>query len=133
MVDKPTCLIVDDSRVIREITIRIISDLDLNAVGVESAQAGLEHCRVNRVHAVMLDWDLPDMGALDFLRGAADFAPDAKPQIILCATENDQQQFSLARAAGAAHHILKPYDRSAVESKLYEIGLLQDAAIAASK
>ena len=52
---------------------------------------------------VLLDWDLPSMGALDFLRGVGNMPEEEKPAIILCATENDPQQFTLAKAAGAAH------------------------------
>jgi two-component system chemotaxis response regulator CheY len=55
-------------------------------------------------------------------------AAEEKPTVILCATENDPQQFTLAKAAGAAHHILKPFDKTAIASKLTEIGVLEGAA-----
>lgn len=124
MDDKKSCLIVDDSAVIREIAIRIISDLGLASSGADAAAAALEACRANKIDAVLLDWDLPSMGALDFLRGAAALEPEQKPAIILCATENDPQQFSLAKAAGAAHYVLKPFDKETLAAKLQEIGLL---------
>jgi len=123
---KPCCLIVDDSEVIREIAERIIVDLGLDAAQAENAREAIEFCQQNAPDAVLLDWDLPSMGALDFLRGAAEL--EKRPEIILCATENDPQQFSLAKAAGAAHHILKPFDRAAIQTKLREIGILQGSA-----
>ncbi|NOX83466.1 MAG: response regulator [Alphaproteobacteria bacterium] len=132
---KPCCLIVDDSEVIREIAERIIVDLGLDAAQAENAREAIEFCQQKAPEAVLLDWDLPSMGALDFLRGAAEL--EKRPEIILCATENDPQQFSLAKAAGAAHHILKPFDRTSIQAKLSEIGILQGAAaphpIAANK
>ena len=121
---KKTCLVVEDSKVIREIAIRILTDLGLEASDVEDAEAGIAFCREHKPDAVLLDWDLPSMAALDFLRGAAELPPEEKPEIILCSTENDHQQFTLAKAAGAAHHILKPFDRTTIESKLAEIGLV---------
>ena len=121
---KKTCLVIDDSDVIREIAIRIIEDLGLETKGVSNAAEAMEFCSDANPEAVFLDWDLPSMGALDFLRGAAVLETEQKPEIILCATENDQQQFTLAKAAGANHHVLKPFDKFAIASKLAEIGLI---------
>lgn len=126
-----TCLIVDDSELIREIAERIISDLGLDAEGAADAAAAIEICREKKPAAVFLDWDLPSMGALDFLREAASLEGE-RPAIILCATENDHQQFTLAKAAGAAHHILKPFDKGAVAAKLAEIGIIDPLAQAAN-
>ena len=56
----------------------------------------------------------------------------ARPVIILCATENDHQQFVLAKAAGAAHHILKPFDKGVLAAKLAEIGLIDHPPVAAN-
>ncbi len=126
MSTKPCCLIVDDSEVIREIAERIIVDLGMNAAQAENAREAVEYCQQNAPDAVLLDWDLPSMGALDFLRGAAEL--EKRPEIILCATENDPQQFSLAKAAGAAHHILKPFDRTSVQTILCETGILKGSA-----
>lgn len=119
-----TCLVVDDSEVIREIAVRIMADLGVEAAEAENAASAVEYCREKTPGVVLLDWDLPAMGALDFLRGAGELPPDEKPEIILCATENDLQQFTLAKAAGAAHYILKPFDKRIIELKLQEVGLL---------
>ncbi len=131
MTTQKTCLVVDDSEVIREIAIRILTDLGLEADGVANAALAVEYCREHKPGAVFLDWDLPSMGALDFLREAASLGGD-KPAIILCATENDHQQFTLAKAAGASHHILKPFDKGAVTAKLAEIGLIDKPPVAAN-
>jgi two-component system chemotaxis response regulator CheY len=124
-----TCLILEDSELIREIASRILKELSVTPAEAESAAKGLDQCRASKIDAVMLDWDLPAMGALDFLRGAAELLPEQKPVIILCATENDPQQFTLAKAAGAAHYLLKPFDKGTVGAKLAEIGLIDGAKI----
>lgn len=128
-----TCLIVEDSDLIREIAMRILTDLSVEAKEAETAAAGLEHCRQTKTDVVMLDWDLPSLGALDFLRGVAELPQEQRPVIILCATENDPQQFTLAKAAGASHHLLKPFDRQSIESKLAEIGIVESASIVDAK
>ena len=124
MSNKKTCLIIDDSEVIREIAARIVADLGYTPVQADSAAEGVDFCNDNETIVVMLDWDLPSMGALDFLRGASELPEAKKPIIILCATENDPQQFTLAKAAGAAHHVLKPFDRASIETVFAEAGLV---------
>ena len=125
-----TCLVLEDSELIREIASRILKELAVTPQEAESAAKGLDQCRASKVDAVMLDWDLPAMGALDFLRGAAELPAEQKPVIILCATENDPQQFTLAKAAGAAHYLLKPFDKASVGAKLAEIGIIEGASVA---
>lgn len=127
-----TCLVLEDSELIREIAARILKELSVTPREAESAAQGLDQCRAGKIDAVMLDWDLPAMGALDFLRGAADLSAEQKPVIVLCATENDPQQFTLAKAAGAAHYLLKPFDKLSVAAKLAEIGLIDGATVTAA-
>jgi two-component system chemotaxis response regulator CheY len=121
-------VIVEDSKVVREIAARIVKELGLEPKEFETASAAVEACRAKKPDAVLLDWDLPSLAALDFLRGVGEFAPEMRPPIVLCATENDHQQFALAKAAGAAHYILKPFDAGAIASKLAEIGVLDRGA-----
>ncbi|MBI1366369.1 MAG: response regulator [Alphaproteobacteria bacterium] len=119
-----TCLVIEDSPLVRSIAVRILADLGVESRETGSAAEAVELCREHKPDVVLLDWDLPSMGALDFLRGVGSFAPEARPPIILCATENDQQQFVLAKAAGAAHHLLKPFDKATMREKLAEVGVL---------
>jgi len=128
-----TCLIVEDSSLIREIALRILTDLEIEAKESETAADALEACRAAKPDVVLLDWDLPSFGALDFLRGLAEFQQDQRPTIVLCATENDPQQFTLAKAAGAGHHVLKPFDRTTIAAKLAEIGIIDGAAVEAAR
>ena len=123
-----TCLIVEDSSVIREIALRILTDLEIEAEECEAAYEALEKCKAKKPDVVLLDWDLPSFGALDFLRGVAELAPDQRPTIVLCATENDPQQFTLAKAAGAGHYLLKPFDRETISAKFAELGLIDAPA-----
>jgi len=128
MNDQKICLVIEDSELIREIALRILTGYGLKAEGAATAAEAVDFCAEHKPAAVFLDWDLPSMGALDFLRAMAaekktSIAGEG-PAIVLCATENDPQQFTLAKAAGAAHHILKPFDKTMVGAKLAEIGLI---------
>ena len=119
-----TCLIVEDSEVVRSIAREIVENLELSAVEADDASTGVEQLREAQPDVVLLDWNLPDMGGIDFLRQLKSYDASDKPVVVLCATEYDPQQFALARAAGAAHYILKPYDQGSVREKLSEIGVV---------
>ena len=117
------CLIVDDSEAMRE-----IANEHLTALGHEVVEAGDAETALSAlicapsdgasIDLVLLDWDLPGLGALDVLRAAADLA--ARPEIVLCATEHDPRQLQLAAAAGARHHVLKPFDADAIRQVVAE-------------
>jgi two-component system chemotaxis response regulator CheY len=47
-----------------------------------------------------------------------------RPKVVFCASEADVAQIARALRAGADEYILKPFDRSAVEAKLHEVGML---------
>ncbi|MEL7487587.1 MAG: response regulator [Pseudomonadota bacterium] len=126
-----SCLIVDDSDVIREISVRIVRALGLDPIEATNAPDGVEACADKKPGVVLLDWDLPSLGALDFLRGVAAMDEKDRPAIVLCATENDPQQFTLAKAAGAEYHVLKPFDEEVVAAVFAEIGLPVEAPASA--
>ncbi|GAB4530550.1 MAG: response regulator [Amphiplicatus sp.] len=123
-----TCLIIEDSALIREIAARIVRDLGLEPREAPSAGDAVALCAQSKPDLVLLDWDLPALGALDFLRGIGGLEAEARPTIILCATEHDPQQFALARAAGVAGHLMKPFNARAVAEKLAELGLVSAEA-----
>ncbi|MCI5047160.1 MAG: response regulator [Aquisalinus sp.] len=127
-----TCLIVDDSEVIRLITRRILENLGHSASEAESAQEAVDACATTMPEVVFLDWDLPSLGALDFLKGLSEIKNVNRPAVVLCATENDGQQFALARAAGARYHILKPYELSTIRAVLEQAGMGDTEADAAA-
>ncbi len=109
------CLIVEDSDIIREIVARMVRDLGFEPLEAGTVEEAVQQCRQHEPSVVMLDWDLPAMEALDFLREVNLLELDQSPAIILCATENDPQQFTLAKAAGAEYHLIKPFDQSCVK------------------
>lgn len=122
-----SCLVIDDSESVREVAAELLSALGHNVVEAETAADGIAAC-ADGVDLVLLDWDLPSLGALDFLRGAADLT--ARPTIILSATENDVRQFGLARAAGAGFHVLKPFDPETLAAALAAAGFGRRTAVA---
>ena len=119
-----TCLIVDDSSVIRKVARRILEDFDFSVSEAEDGRAALEACRRSMPDMILLDWHLPVMDGLEFLASLRQMDLGRQPKVVFCASEADVAQIARALRAGADEYILKPFDRAAVETKLHEVGML---------
>jgi two-component system chemotaxis response regulator CheY len=119
-----TCLVVDDSSVIRKVARRILEGLDFNIVEAEDGEKALEACKHAMPEAVLLDWNMPVMDGLDFLRNMRRMPGGDKPKVVFCTTENDVAHIARALHAGANEYIMKPFDKEIVTAKFQEVGLI---------
>ena len=119
-----TCLVVDDSSVIRKVARRILEDLDFNIVEAEDGQQAINECRHAMPDAILLDWNMPVMDGLEFLSKLRSADGGDKPKVVFCTTENDVAHIARAMHAGANEYIMKPFDREIVEAKFQEVGLI---------
>jgi two-component system chemotaxis response regulator CheY len=118
------CLVIDDSRVVRKVARRILEDFDFTVTEAEDGRVALDACQRSMPDLVLLDWHLPVMDGLDFLTNLRQMEGGKRPKVVFCASEADVAQIARALRAGADEYILKPFDRSAVETKLHEIGMV---------
>jgi two-component system chemotaxis response regulator CheY len=119
-----TCLVVDDSSVIRKVARRILEGLQFEIAEAEDGERAIESCRVNMPDAVLLDWNMPNVNGFEFLRMLRKMPGGDHPKVVFCTTENDVAQIARALHAGANEYIMKPFDREIVEAKFQEVGLL---------
>src|SRR5471030_609734 len=63
-----TCLVVDDSSVIRKVARRILEGLEFEIVEAEDGEQALEACKRKLPDAILLDWNMPKMDGYEFLR-----------------------------------------------------------------
>lgn len=106
-----TCLIVDDSAVIRKVAKRILTDLQFAISESDYGSDALMKCRNQMPDVIMLDHVLPDMTAIEFIENIKRRAPQNMPSILLCISEFDVVRIMKAKRAGAAGYILKPFTR----------------------
>ncbi len=119
-----TCLIVDDSSVIRKVARRILEGLEFQIVEVEDGEGAIEACRHQLPDAILLDWNMPKMDGYEFLRVLRRLPGGDKPKVVFCTTENDVAHIARALHAGANEYIMKPFDKDIVEAKFQEVGLI---------
>jgi two-component system chemotaxis response regulator CheY len=118
------CLVVDDSRLLRKIACRILQELQFNTEEAEDGAAALDICRRSMPDAILLDWNMPTMSGIEFLRALRREPSGDKPVVVYCTTENDIAHITDAINAGANEYLIKPFDQEIVEAKLVEAGLM---------
>lgn len=119
-----SCLVVDDSKVIRIVARRILEALDFEIVEAQHGQEALEECQRDMPDVILLDWNMPVMNGIDFLRTLRKTDGGADPVVVFCTTENDMSHIREAMQAGANEYIMKPFDREIIEAKFAQVGLI---------
>jgi two-component system, chemotaxis family, chemotaxis protein CheY len=119
-----TCLVVDDSSVIRKVARRILEDMSFAVEEAADGQEALEKCRAGMPDSIFLDWNMPVMDGLEFLKALRAEPNGNEPKVVFCTTENDVAHIAKAMRAGANEYIMKPFDRQIVEAKFAEVGLV---------
>ncbi len=118
-----SCLVVDDSRVVRKLARRILEANDFTVTEAEDGAKALAACRTTLPDGVLLDWNMPVMNGLEFLRALrAEFGPD-HPVVLFCTTETEMSFIAKALEAGAQEYIMKPFDAEILIGKFAEAGL----------
>jgi two-component system chemotaxis response regulator CheY len=127
-----TCLVVDDSGVVRKIARRILEEIGFEVIEAEDGEQALEACKKSLPEAILLDWNMPVMDGYDFLGRLRRMPGGEEPKVVFCTTENDIDHISRALNAGANEYIMKPFDKDIISAKFQEVGLIVQAMSPAS-
>jgi two-component system chemotaxis response regulator CheY len=119
-----SCLIVDDSRVVRMVARKILQDLSFECIEAEDGQKARALCEKAMPDAILLDWNMPVMNGMEFLLWLRSAPNGGHPKVVFCTTENDLAHIQQAMTAGADEYIMKPFDAAIIQSKFSQVGLL---------
>lgn len=119
-----SCLIVDDSRVVRKVTQRIVAHLGFDCIEAEDGHKAFTICREKMPDAVLLDWNMPVMSGIEFLEKLRMMDGGDHPKVVFCTAENNSTYIERAMNAGANEYIMKPFDSEIIASKFRQIGLM---------
>ena len=75
-----TCLVVDDSSVIRKVARRILEGLSFEITEAEDGEQALGECQRKLPDAVLLDWNMPKMDGYEFLRALRRLPEDGREE-----------------------------------------------------
>jgi two-component system, chemotaxis family, chemotaxis protein CheY len=127
VLSKPICLLIDDSDVIRKVMRLTIEDLGYQVDEAPSTAEALARCKMAMPTVVVLDWHIPGSSTLEFL-AAFRSMPGAKvAKVLYVVTNNDALDIGRAIAAGANDHMMKPFARVTLETKIAQLTTTQIA------
>jgi two-component system chemotaxis response regulator CheY len=119
-----TCLVVDDSKVVRMVARKILEELGFEVAEAEDGQVALDMSMESMPDVVLLDWNMPVMNDIEYLRALRVTDDSKKPVVVFCTTENDMSHIQEGIAAGANEYIMKSFDSDIIQSKFVQTGLL---------
>ena len=117
-----TCLVVDDSRVIRKVSSKIAKSLGYNVIEAQDGIEALARCKQAMPELVLTDWDMPEMDGLEFVRQLRAIPTAKAPTVVFCTSKGQVEDIHAGVKAGADDYIVKPFDESALRAKLEKLG-----------
>ena len=117
-----TCLIVDDSRIIRKVARRIVESLGFEVDEAADGSEALAFCSGVMPEVILLDWSMPVMDGLTFLRRLRELPGGEAPKVLFCTIETRAERIAEALSAGADDYVMKPFDGEILTSKFAEVG-----------
>jgi len=119
-------LIVDDSRAMRRIVGRILSDAGFDVVEAGDGQEAIDVLEAQADLPVLacVDWNMPVMDGLTFITEVRRRPEWRSITLMMVTTESDQDRIVRALAAGAHEYLIKPFTGKAMIEKLDLLGLL---------
>ncbi|MEL1250047.1 response regulator [Aurantiacibacter gilvus] len=119
-----TCLIVDDSRVIRKVARQIMEGFGYAVIEAENGEEALTRCKKDMPHLILTDWNMPVMSGLDFVARMRELPESKKATVVFCTSKGEVADIHAGIAAGADDYIVKPFEETALKAKLESLGAL---------
>jgi two-component system chemotaxis response regulator CheY len=117
-------LVVDDSAIIRKVTRGMLESLGFTVDEAADGQQAQSRWRQGAPDAIILDWNMPVMDGIEFLKWLRAEAAGGASRVVFCTTESDFDHIQTALLAGADEYIFKPFDMETLRSKLAMAGVL---------
>jgi len=117
-------LIIDDSRAMRRILEKIVRPLGFDVIEAGDGQQGLDQLQAAaEVEIVLVDWNMPVMNGLEFVKAVRASTDHATQKIIMVTTETEPAQMVRALMAGVDEFVMKPFTTEILVEKMKLIGV----------
>ena len=122
-----TCLIVDDSKIVRKVVRRIVEPLGFIILEAENGREAVDQTRANLVDVIILDWNMPVMDGMECMKEIRADTTLHQPKIIFCTTEIEFSNIQLAIMNGADEYVMMPFDETIIAGKMVQLGIIDEA------
>jgi two-component system chemotaxis response regulator CheY len=112
------CLITDDSPIVRKVARRLLGSLAFEVDEAENGEVALRKCELRMPDVILLDWNMPIMNGIQFLRRLRGIEGGMSPKVVFCTTEDSVEYIREAIEAGADEYVIKPFDAETLRAKL---------------
>jgi len=118
-----TILVVDDSRIMRNIVKNTFAELKVPCqfLEAENGQKAIQLLEANPVSLILLDWNMPEMDGMQFLKKVRSMPNYQELPIIMVTSESAKYSVVEALQNGATDYIVKPIRDKVFMEKLSEI------------
>lgn len=119
-------LIVDDSRTMRSILRRTVTEYGCTAVEAEDGAQAVAAIEAGPMPDLCLvDWNMPVMDGLSFVSEVRSRKDWRSITLMMVTTESEHDQIVRALAAGAHEYLIKPFTADALIAKFALLGFSQ--------
>jgi two-component system chemotaxis response regulator CheY len=120
-----TALVVDDSRAMRAILVRILRECGFGVREAANGQEALDELGRGTLPVLALvDWNMPVMNGLEFLTQVRSLHTYDEMRVVMVTTECEPHQMTRALLAGADEYVMKPFTAEMLRDKLALIGVV---------
>ena len=118
-------LIIDDSKTMRSILRRIVTELGFDISEAGNGQEALDQLEAGLVPDIcLIDWNMPLMDGYTFVTRVRNDERWRGVTLMMVTTESEHGQIVRALAAGAHEYVIKPFTPDAIIEKMELLGLV---------
>ena len=116
-------MVVDDSRIMRNIVKNTFTELKIPCqfLEAENGKKALQQLETNKVDLIFLDWNMPEMDGMEFLKKVRAMPDYKEKPIIMVTSESAKYNVVEALQNGATDYIVKPVHEKVFMEKLADI------------
>ena len=114
-------LVVDDSATMRRIVVNSLKRIGFQECAeAEDGITGLEAFD-SSIDFVVTDWNMPNMGGLDFVRALRSRADAKEVPILMVTTRSVREDIVQAAQAGVNNYVVKPFTPQILKEKIDQV------------
>jgi len=114
-------LVVDDSAIMRKVITQILEMLGHDSVPASNGLDAFERLKEHEdVRLILLDWNMPEMNGIEFLRAIKGRPGLSEIPVIMLTTESERRKMIEAIEAGAKHYLTKPFQPETLATKILQ-------------
>lgn len=117
----PKILTVDDSRTVRTIIRKMLSDYTCDLIEAEDGLEGLTKARKEHPDLIILDIDMPQMNGLEVLMNLRNDDEFAKTPVFMLTAKSKVENVRIALNLGISAYVGKPFKRQELMERIQKV------------